>query len=907
MPKSFASDKHALGECARCGVKMLLKFMLNDGYYPNLIVCPSCWEPRHPQESLPNVEDPVTLYRPAPENLPAPTAPVLAAAVSNPVTRIAAVSSSGAAANGFRIATTDDFGRTWTARPTPLDANWFGIAYSPQLALYVAVASSGANRVMTSPDGKVWTLRNAAAALQWRSVAWSPALLLFVAVANTGVGQRVMTSPDGINWTLRNTPADLAWGVVMWVASFGLFIATTENTPTVDCVMTSPDGTNWTRRSTPSGCGESMAYSPTLNRVAIRSGSSFTGLYTNDGLTYTAIGAVNSGCRSMAFGAGRYVVLGPNDSNQEGSVDGITWTSLSVVDEQWLCEIFTAGSNEFLAISTSTRSVMVSSDGQAFTVLTNRMPFAVEWDDLVEASFLENPVANLDWTASVFNAALIKSYQLYRSKNVLPTDPAFADSFSLRATNTVVRAFDTTIVGDPTLYTDNDVADIATSFYHYYVVAIPVQGPSVRSNTVPLALPPTAVVLSAAYNTGPNRFDLSWTASGSTSTALNHFDVLRSINGGAFVAIATVGAAAPRVYSDTPVDRTANSYRYEIRAVDTIGVTSLSNLVSFPMLSSFLVAIAVTNTPRAMYSSDGGQSWTLSASFPLPASVNVFSCGLAFNGTRIVAVDNAASNSNIAYSDDFGVTWTLVNKGSNETLFWVVYLPWANRFIAGGYFDGVSPIPIMHSTNNGLTWNKTVTSGAANLQPAKNWWVVPALQLVFGWVGNALWKSSNGIDFTEVTAGFNQPHGETPSTLSGQNYDPVAGRMVWGGTQDSNFCSLSAPYTATVNSGFSSGASSNTPIAWSPTLGRWLGLATPGAPKNSYSPSGLAGSWSSYVPPADQPLDVLVWSPTINKYVAVGNRIAKGRFSLSTEGLTWVSAITPDNADTQWGGMIVLG
>lgn len=64
---AYAKGKWALGECARSGRKMLLRDMIADGYYPNLIVDPEWYEPKHPQESLPSVRDPTALYRPAPE------------------------------------------------------------------------------------------------------------------------------------------------------------------------------------------------------------------------------------------------------------------------------------------------------------------------------------------------------------------------------------------------------------------------------------------------------------------------------------------------------------------------------------------------------------------------------------------------------------------------------------------------------------------------------------------------------------------------------------------------------------------------------------------------------------------------------------------------------------------------
>lgn len=64
---AYARGKWALGECARSGRKMLLRNMVADGYYPNLIVDPMWYEPKHPQESLPSLKDPVTLFRPAPD------------------------------------------------------------------------------------------------------------------------------------------------------------------------------------------------------------------------------------------------------------------------------------------------------------------------------------------------------------------------------------------------------------------------------------------------------------------------------------------------------------------------------------------------------------------------------------------------------------------------------------------------------------------------------------------------------------------------------------------------------------------------------------------------------------------------------------------------------------------------
>ena len=81
-------------------------------------------------------------------------------------------------------------GFPWTARAAAEANQWRSVTYGG--GLFVAVASSGTNRVMTSPDGITWTARTAAEANSWRSVTYGGGL--FVAVASSGTN-RVMTAP----------------------------------------------------------------------------------------------------------------------------------------------------------------------------------------------------------------------------------------------------------------------------------------------------------------------------------------------------------------------------------------------------------------------------------------------------------------------------------------------------------------------------------------------------------------------------------------------------------------------------------------------------------------------------------------------------------------------------------------
>lgn len=65
--RRYARGRHAWGECARSGDKVLRRNMVYDGHQPGLLVRRDWYEPVHPQEKLPPVSDPVGLRRPAPD------------------------------------------------------------------------------------------------------------------------------------------------------------------------------------------------------------------------------------------------------------------------------------------------------------------------------------------------------------------------------------------------------------------------------------------------------------------------------------------------------------------------------------------------------------------------------------------------------------------------------------------------------------------------------------------------------------------------------------------------------------------------------------------------------------------------------------------------------------------------
>lgn len=72
MANQFASGKHAIAECDRCGFRFKLKDLRGETVKLKPInnrVCPSCWTPDHPQLQLGMypVQDPQALRNPRPD------------------------------------------------------------------------------------------------------------------------------------------------------------------------------------------------------------------------------------------------------------------------------------------------------------------------------------------------------------------------------------------------------------------------------------------------------------------------------------------------------------------------------------------------------------------------------------------------------------------------------------------------------------------------------------------------------------------------------------------------------------------------------------------------------------------------------------------------------------------------
>lgn len=179
-----------------------------------------------------------------------------------------------------------DDGDTWVEAVTP-DIDLESVCYVKDVDAgvyrYVAVASSGANRVMYSDDGgETWTnVASADDTATWVSVCNSTTINKVVAVASSG---EVMYSADyGATWTL-GTIADQAWNEVKCAEYLGLYIAI--STDGTQQVATSPDGDTWTLKTVPI-C--STVVTPGGGDISTVSYTTETGIYyTSAAMEYTS-------------------------------------------------------------------------------------------------------------------------------------------------------------------------------------------------------------------------------------------------------------------------------------------------------------------------------------------------------------------------------------------------------------------------------------------------------------------------------------------------------------------------------------------------------------------------------------------------------------------------------------------
>ncbi len=304
--------------------------------------------------------------------------------------------------------------------------------------LWVAVASSGTNRVMTSTDPtctpsapavSCWTPVDVGTDVSWYSVTYGEGIFVAVGVGSYVNGGYVtteklaMTSHDGINWTRRETPPSRSSGSPWWVAvkhANGQFVAvaTRQESTGRFGVMTSPDGITWTERATPAftGCDETASQGGSCNQwsalahgngtwVAVSTDATNVNNQimksTDDGATWTYItGHAARSWRSVIFVDGTFIAMSKGNADNHALVstdDGSTWA---------VRKTRTGGADRLASDGATIMSIVtngagIQSDHVALGTLVSGCTSSNCWTDNSSIFF---PVPN--WTEITFGAGI---------------------------------------------------------------------------------------------------------------------------------------------------------------------------------------------------------------------------------------------------------------------------------------------------------------------------------------------------------------------------------------------------------------------------------------------------------------------------------------------------------------------
>ena len=130
------------------------------------------------------------------------------------------------------------------------DASCRAIAYSEKLKRFVVLTNNSNKKIIFSDyDGREWSSSNVPSLISFiiNSIVWSPKLNIFVLVGNNGV---ISTSSNGASWNTFTISPSLNFESVIWSQELEIFVAISSTTGTTSKIITSVDGVNWVFRTT---------------------------------------------------------------------------------------------------------------------------------------------------------------------------------------------------------------------------------------------------------------------------------------------------------------------------------------------------------------------------------------------------------------------------------------------------------------------------------------------------------------------------------------------------------------------------------------------------------------------------------------------------------------------------------
>ena len=586
--------------------------------------------------------------------------------------------------------------------------NWYSICYAKELGLFVAVSSTGTNRIAVSNNGTTWTelTGQAASAYALNYVAWSPTLGMFVAVGSSG---SIFTSYDGYNWTQRTSPTTSnQLYTVKWIAEKSFFLITSNSAGTANKILKSTDGITWTGYSSLSTTALSdFDYSPSLDLIVVQ-----------------------------VYGASNFIT----------SSDGQNWSSVSVgsgTNRNWDGIKWSASQGKFVATSSNSNSVATSTDGTNWTIVStgvslNKIDYSPEFNLYVSntvntggSTKVWSSPDGVTWTArgpSLGTSVTFRNILWvpdYKKFYAISQDGAQLTSATVSDPENVIKLSSFSL---PTITYRNNTANTT------YVTTSTIASGSISYQW------------QLSTNSGSTFSDVAG-ATSSTLT-LSQADRNAALDAGNYVYRLKMTSATAKYspvyagYYDARVQEN-NIYALNNYNLGSISDSSWAGLVWSSKRGVFVTASFSGNDKIAV--SANGLNWQYVNTDTSGATITPGNAELVYSEEKDLFVQSGPSS--YVYTSTDGLNWTQRASSTTQTLASGAYSPSLGLFV---YVSRTATSNVVVTSSNGTTWSNSST-GVSQAMWGVAW--SPTLGL-FAAVGDngTIITSTNGTSWTTRTS-----------------------------------------------------------------------------------------------------------------------------------------------------------
>lgn len=725
-----------------------------------------------------------------------------------------------------RVVTSAGSASNWvTSLSADENSTWSAVCWAPSLRLFVGLASSGTNKLMTSSNGTTWNLGTLTGGLEncaWSTICWSERLRMFLATSTSG-DYKMMKSIDGVNWTpVVSTAFTSSLKKVIWCYGSGVFLSllSTGN----ERLLYSYNGADWITSASISGNMEwtSIGWNPFTSTAIVTSAisptnSKFMNVVIQPSPLYSirsaqAVDDVSSLWQSIAFSSelSMYAAVGTAGSSRVmTSTDGVAWSTPATVPAE---------------VNTTTWSSICWS-GSIFVAVasagTNRVMTSA---DGVTWSMVTSAVANaFTWQSVCWSQAL----------------SIFVAVANGGTGNRVMTSADgVTWTGYAASSNTNSWTNVCWS--------------PALSRFVAVANAGTNRLMTSVNGTTWSSVTMPSTTDSNTWKCVCWADGLNQ-----FTAVADSGAGNTRVITSK------DGINWDLSL--STSYINFSYVTWAPSISLF-VGVGISGTYRLMTSKDGG-TWSYNTT---SNNLNAWS-SILWNpvAEKFVAVANSGTS---------GKVMNILVDRNNITMSYPTYTPPSTDFSVT-YTSKTDTIPVTLATSTGY----------ASAVESNNWYSVcwsPDLSLFVAVANvssaNKVMTSSNGINWTSRVSG------NESVTWSSVCWSPQLSLFVAVGDTGTGNRVMTSPDGISWTSRVSANDSNNwQSVCWSPDLSLFVAVAYTGTNRVMTSSDGI--NWTSQTSAGEGNVWMSVcWSSQLSLFVAVA-KSGSNRVMTSPDGVTWTA------------------